>query len=98
MVKYETNIISKKHYAKNLFSVIRGKGGHRYNPTCQEFAAALKSASVAKLSSAESGNCLQEQSIPLLAMSPPGQTTRAEPTASDGLVCNYEVAQQFFCH
>ncbi|KAL2093118.1 hypothetical protein ACEWY4_010430 [Coilia grayii] len=71
---------------ENLFSVIRGKGGHRYNPTSQKFTSALRSASVAKLSSAEGGNCLEDASIPLLATAPTkavsGLNSHTDPAAT----------------
>ncbi|GFO24150.1 transposable element p transposase [Plakobranchus ocellatus] len=43
---------------ENLFSIIRGKGGHRFNPSPQEFRTALRQTMVdAVLVQSKSQNC-----------------------------------------
>lgn len=46
---------------ENLFSVLRGKGGHRYNPDCREFKAAFRQTIVdAILVAGEGTNCQED--------------------------------------
>ncbi|XP_041966356.1 uncharacterized protein LOC121724076 [Alosa sapidissima] len=61
---------------ENLFSVIRGKGGHRFNPTSREFAAAIKSASIAELTTSMGSNCLSDHNTSLI------NTKRNRPTTT----------------
>ncbi|XP_075315925.1 uncharacterized protein LOC142375667 [Odontesthes bonariensis] len=56
---------------ENLFSLIRGKGGHKYNPSAREFTATLRGLSVSNilpaLSSSGTSNCEVDDGTTLLA-------------------------------
>ncbi|CAM4570411.1 unnamed protein product [Leuciscus chuanchicus] len=60
-----------KYGLQNLFSLIRGKGGHKYNPSAREFTAALRGLSVSNilpaLSASAASNCEVDDGTTLLA-------------------------------
>ncbi|CAL8241559.1 unnamed protein product [Merluccius merluccius] len=64
--------MSVKLATQNLFSVIRGKGGHRFHPTAREFSAALRSASVGSIIGIQgcNTNCIPDDATQLLQGNP----------------------------
>ena len=77
---------------ENIFSQIRSKGGHRFNPSAREFRFAYRNlCSTLMLANIPSANCEYDEDVMLTSLSRLSSEASRDPADSDG--CNQSAKQ-----